>query len=88
MERNAFQKIHEIIETSTLLPEEKRDFTELFAQTKESALKPVLKVLEANPELIAKLYTNYRIKKDAMVTGNMAAWEDAMEKEREELERI
>ena len=35
MERNAFQKIHEIIETSTLLPEEKRDFTELFAQTKD-----------------------------------------------------
>ena len=88
MERNAFQKIHEIIESSSLSLEEKRDFTELFAQTKETALKPVLKVLEANPALITKLYQNYRLKKDALVTGNMAAWEDAMEKEKEELERV
>lgn len=86
MERNAFQKIHAIIETSSLSLEEKRDFTELFAQTKEVALKPVLKVLEANPSLVAKLYANYCAKRDAVVTGNMAAWQDAMEKEKEELE--
>lgn len=86
MERNAFQKIHEIIENSSLTLEEKRDFTELFAQTKEDALKPVLKVLEANPALVAKLYENYRVKKDAIVTGSMAAWEDAVEREKEELE--
>ena len=88
MNRNAFQKIHEIIEASTLTNEEKRDFTDFFAQTKDDALKPVLKMLEKDAAWVEKLYVNYRAKKDAMVTGNMDAWKDAIEKEKEELERV
>jgi len=88
MEQNTFQKIHEVIEGSSLSHEEKRDFTDLFAQTKEEALRPVLKLLEANPEWVEKLYANYLQKKEAMVTGNMDAWRDAIEKEKEEIERV
>ena len=88
MGRNVFQKIHEIIETSSLTHEEKRDFTELFAQTKEAALKPVLKLLEKDPAWVEKLYSNYCAKKDAVITGNMDAWHDAIQKEKEELERV
>ncbi len=88
MDKNTFQKIHEIIEASSLSNEEKRDFTELFAQTKEEALRPVLKLLEADAEWVGKLYTNYLQKKEAVVTGNMDAWNDAIQKEKEELKRI
>ncbi|PCH91542.1 hypothetical protein COB18_00990 [Candidatus Kaiserbacteria bacterium] len=88
MGQNTFQKIHEIIEKSNLSNEEKRDFTELFAQTKESALRPVLTLLTNDPIWIEKLYKNYRAKKDAMVTGNMEAWKDAITKEKEELELV
>ena len=86
MTRNAFQKIHEIIETSSLTHEEKRDFTELFAQTKEDALKPVLKLLEADSTWVEKLYRNYRAKREAITTGNMDAWKDAITREKEELQ--
>tara|TARA_B100000745_G_C19861384_1_gene286625 strand:+ start:149 stop:415 length:267 start_codon:yes stop_codon:yes gene_type:complete len=86
MGRNTFQQIHEIIETSkTLTNEEKREFSEVFAQTKENALKPVLKLLQKDPSWVDKLYTNYKMKKEAIVTGNMAAWHDAIQKEKEEL---
>lgn len=88
MNRNAFQKIHEIIETSSLTHEEKRDFTELFAQTKEEALRPVLKLLENDSEWVEKLYKNYLSKKEAMTTGSMDAWKDAIKKEKEELDRV
>ena len=87
MGRNAFQKIHEIIEGSPLSHEEKRDFTDLFAQTKEEALRPVLKVLEADPSLVEVLYQNYKMKREAIITGSMDAWHDAIQKEKEELER-
>jgi len=85
MEQNVFRKIHEIIEASSLTVAQKREFTEFFAQTKESALIPVLKLLESDTGWVEKLYANYRMKKDAMVTGDMAAWQDAIEKEKEEL---
>lgn len=88
MDRNTFQLIHEIIETSSLTNEEKRDFTELFAKTKEEALRPVLKLLQADAAWVERLYANYCEKKHAMVTGNMAAWEDAIEKEKEALDIV
>jgi len=88
MERNTFQKIHEIIEKSGLSNEEKRDFTELFAQTKEDALRPVFKLLESDISWVEKLYANYKMKEEAVVTGNMEAWHDAVQKEKEELEKI
>jgi len=88
MDRNTFQKIHEIIEKSDLSLEEKMDFTELFAQTKESALRPVLNLLEKDPSWVERLYTNYKIKEEALVTGNMEAWHDAIQKEKEELEKV
>lgn len=86
MGKNTFQRIHEIIEVSELSHEEKRDFTELFAQTKEDALKPVLKLLEADVKWVEKLYANYLQKKEAVVTGNIDAWSDAIEAEKEEIE--
>lgn len=85
MGRNTFQKIHEIIESSSLSHKEKLDFTDLFAQTKEDALKPVLTLLTADPSWVEKLYANYQMKKEAIITGNMAAWKDAIEKEKAEL---
>lgn len=88
MAQNTFQKIHEIIEKSKLSHEEKRDFTELFAQTKEEALRPVLKLLETDIAWVDKLYHNYLQKREAMVTGNMDAWNDAIQKEKEEIERV
>lgn len=88
MGRNTYQKIHEIIETSDLTKLEKRDFSELFAQTKEDALRPVLKLLETDPSWVEKLYANYKMKREAIVTGSMDAWHDAMEKEKEELEKV
>ncbi len=87
MDRNTFQKIHEIIEESDLSLEEKMDFTELFAQTKEGALRPVLNLLEKDPSWVERLYANYKIKEEALVTGNMEAWHDAIQKEKEELEK-
>ncbi|MBL4644457.1 MAG: hypothetical protein JKX80_01165 [Candidatus Pacebacteria bacterium] len=87
MDRNTFQKIHEIIEKSQLSHEEKRDFTELFAQTKEEALRPVLKLLEVDAAWVGKLYKNYLQKKEAIITGNMDAWNDAIQNEKEEIER-
>jgi len=88
MGQNIYQKIHEIIETSEQLThEEKRDFSELFAQTKEDALKPVLRLLEKEPDWVDRLYGNYKMKKEAMVTGSMDVWHDAIQKEREELEK-
>lgn len=88
MGRNTFQKIHEIIEKSSLSNEEKREFSEVFAQTKEEALPPVLKMLESDIAWVEKLYRNYSIKKEAIVTGNMDAWNDAIQKEKEEIERV
>jgi len=85
MSKNTFQKIHEIIETSTLTSEEKRDFSEVFAKTKEDALRPVLRLLNADSAWVEKLYTNYLRKKEAVITGNMDAWKDAIQKEKEEL---
>jgi len=87
MQRNTFQKIHEHIEKSSLTLEEKREFTEVFAQTKEEALRPVLKLIESDGAWVEKLYQNYVQKKEAVVTGNMDAWSDAIEKEREEIEK-
>lgn len=87
MQRNTFQKIHELIEKSSLTLEEKREFTEVFAQTKEEALRPVLKLIESDGAWVEKLYQNYVQKKEAVVTGNMDAWSDAIEKEREEIEK-
>ena len=85
---NTYQKIHAIIETSQKLTnEQKREFSEVFAQTKEEALKPVLKLLEKNPMWVDKLYANYKMKQEAVVTGSMEAWQDAIQKEKEELER-
>ena len=86
MDQNTFREIHKIIESSGLSVQEKREFTELFAQTKEAALKPVLTLLKQDSASVEKLYENYKMKKEAIVTGSMAAWQDAIEKEREELE--
>ncbi len=88
MEKNTFQKIHEILEKSSLDHEEIRDFTELFANTKEGALKPVLRLLEKDASWVERLYKNYKMKEDALVTGSMEAWHDAIQKEKEELEKI
>ena len=88
MGQNTFQKIHELIESSDLTLDEKRDFSELFAQTKEAALRPVLRLLEEDPAWIETLYANYVMKRDAVVTGNMAAWQDAIEKEKETIEKV
>lgn len=89
MGRNAYQKIHEIIEASTQLnSEEKREFSEVFAQTKEDALRPVLKLLEADATWVERLYANYKKKKEAIVTGNMDAWQDAIEQEKQHIERV
>lgn len=89
MGRNAYQKIHEIIETSeSLNNEEKREFSEVFAQTKEEALRPVLKLLEADASWVDRLYANYRMKKEAIVTGSMDAWQDAIEHEKQHIEQV
>ncbi len=87
MDHNTFREIHKIIESSDLSVHEKREFTELFAQTKEAALKPVLTLFTQDPAWVEKLYENYKMKKEAIVTGSMAAWQDAIEKEREELSK-
>jgi len=87
MEQNIFQRIEDIIENSKLTKEEMRDFVDLFAQTKEDALKPVLRLLEKDPQWVERLYTNYKMKEEAVVTGSMEAWYDAIQKEKEELER-
>jgi exoribonuclease R len=87
MGQNTFQKIHKIIERSeTLTNEEKREFSEVFAQTKEEALKPVLKLMQKDSAWVETLYSNYKMKKEAVVTGNMDAWHDAIQKEKAELE--
>lgn len=87
MGRNTYQKIHEIIEQSALTHEQKREFSEVFAQTKEDALKPVLALFEKDPRWVDTLYSNYRDKKDAIVTGSMDAWKDALKKEKHSLEQ-
>lgn len=86
-EQNTFQKIRSIINASELSTEAKHEFVEVFAQTREAALAPVLKLLESDASWVAKLYENYRVKKDAVVTGNMAAWQDVLAQERAELEK-
>ena len=86
MGKNTYQKIHEIIERSSLSNVEKREFSEVFAQTKEESLKPVYTFLNSRPDWVEKLYDNYRRKKEAVVTGDMSAWEDAIQSERAELE--
>lgn len=88
MGKNTYQKIEEIIESSALTKEEMRDFAELFAQTKEDALQPVLRLLKKDPMWVERLYTNYKMKEKAIVTGSMEAWHDAIQKEKEELERV
>ena len=87
-EQNTFQKIRSIINASELDEGAKREFVEVFAQTREAALAPVLKLLESDALWVVKLYENYRMKKDAVVTGNMAAWHDVLAQERAELEKV
>ncbi len=87
MEKNTFQKVHEIIEQSSLSLDAKREFSELFARTKESALMPVLSLFERDAEWVEKLYENYRKKKDAFVTGSIDTWKETIETQREALEK-
>lgn len=85
MEQNTFQKVQEIIEHSGLSNEQKREFSELFARTKEEALVPVLKLFAEDSTWVLKLYNNYAQKREAFVTGNIDAWEAVIESERSAL---
>ena len=82
MSKNTYQKIHEIIEESSLSLEQKREFSEVFAQTKEESLKPVYTFLKAHPDWVERLFENYRRKKEAVVTGDMSAWQEVIEQEK------
>tara|TARA_B100000745_G_scaffold290137_2_gene228819 strand:+ start:3528 stop:3794 length:267 start_codon:yes stop_codon:yes gene_type:complete len=87
MKENIFQQIESYITHSPLPTEKQRAFIELFAQTKEEALRPVLALMDKDSAWVERLYENYIQKKDALTTGNMDAWKDAIEKEKAEIER-
>ena len=82
---NTYQKINEIITESDLSKEEKWEFTGIFAKTNDEALKPVLKLLQSDKRWVRILFDNYQEKKKVLVTGNMDAWRDVVERQKEEL---
>lgn len=79
--QNIFQRIKIIVERSSLSALQQREFLLLFAQTKDSALAPVLELFLADVHWVDRLYKNYEAKKKALITGSMDAWKDVIQEE-------
>ena len=88
METNTYQQIQAIIDESRLGDIEKREFGDVFARTKEDALRPILVLFKQDSAWVLKLYENYHQKKDAVITGSLDAWKDVIDKEKQELEHV
>lgn len=82
-EQNIFQQIKNVVEHSSLSALQQREFLLLFAQTKETALKPVLDLFLKDIGWVERLYENYEAKKKAIITGSMDAWKDVVQKEQQ-----
>lgn len=80
---NVYQKIKEIIYSSDLTEEQKKEFSELFARTKERPLLPVLRLFEKDKRWVKILYDNFNEKKQAFVTGSISHWKEIIKKEKE-----
>lgn len=73
---------------SKLSFEELRAFEAGLAYLTPTEQESFLRAITENPELIYPLYINYKAKLHAATSGDQKAWEDAVNRELEELEEM
>lgn len=84
----SLEKIKELILKSDLSLPEQDDLINLFADSENQDLGPILKLFAEDPLWINKINENYKTKRAAMVAGNAVLWQKIIEEEKSQLNEI
>lgn len=88
MQKN-FQTIIELVQRSSLSPEDKTDLIFVFSFAKKDAdLAPTVKLFSEDPSWIEKINDNYKGKSVAIAARSSVAWDKIIEDEERQLQQF
>lgn len=82
------QKITDLILKSDISPTEQDNLINLFIESNDQDLEPILKLFSEDPSWINKINENYKSKQAAMTTGDATLWQKIVEEEESQLKEL